>query len=213
MLTLMSPPEIVTLIGALAAIAQLILSQLNYSQSCQRTLYTSPTKQPPASYKINSKLELTKRLISLNKVWSVGLLTLVVYELLGFHFAVVDTNFWGWALAILINYWNLANLRRRRFYGCNENYLEKTLLAAYIIVSAVAVAGIVWASIENLPIYIPVVLGLVTGINSVVMMAMFTELFGRNKAVTLATGLSYSGFVLGWMVQTLPIPLLSDSGI
>lgn len=199
----MSPTEIVTLIGALAAIAQLILSQLNYSESCQRTLYISSIKQPPAGYKINSKFELTKRLFSLNKLWSIGLLTLVIYELLGFHFAVVGANFWGWALAILINYWNLANLGRRRFYGCHENYLGKTLLAAYIIASAVAIAGIVWASIENLAIHIPVVLGLVTGINSVVMMAMFTELFSRNKAVTLATGLSYSGFVLGWMIQTL----------
>jgi len=205
MLTLMSPPEIVTLIGALAAIAQLILSQLNYSQSYQRTLYTSPIKQPPASYKINSKLELTKRLFSLNKVWSIGLLTLMIYELLGFHFAVVGANFWGWALAVLINYWNLASLRRRRFYGCHENYLGKTLLAAYIITSAVAIAGIVWASIENLPMYLPIVLGLVTGINSVVMMAMFTELLGRSKAVTLATSLSYLGFVLGLMVQNFSI--------
>jgi hypothetical protein len=205
MLTLMSPSEIVTLIGVLAAFAQLILSQLNYSQSCQRTLYISPIKQPPASYKISSKSELTKRLFSPNKVWTIGLLTLVIYELLGFHFAVVDANFWVWALAILINYWNLANLKRRKFYGCHENYLEKTLITAYIMASAVAVAGIVWASIENLPIYIPVVLGLVTGINSVVMMAMFTELFGRNKAVTRATSLSYSGFVLGWIVQTLAI--------
>ncbi len=55
----MSPTEIITLIGALAAIAQLILSQLNYSQSCQRTLYTSLVKQPPATYKTNPKLELT----------------------------------------------------------------------------------------------------------------------------------------------------------
>ncbi len=205
MLTLMSPPEIVTLIGALAAIAQLILSQLNYSLSCQRTLYASPIKQLLASYKINSKLELTKRLFSLNKVWSIGLLTLTIYGLLGFHFAVVGANFWVWALAVLINYWNLDNLKRRRFYDYYENYLGKTLLAAYIIASAVAVAGLIWASIENLPMYLPVVLGLVTGINSVVMMEMFTELFGRNKAVTLATGLSYSGFVLGWMVQTLSI--------
>jgi small-conductance mechanosensitive channel len=71
--------------------------------------------------------------------------------------------------------------------------------------SAIAVAGIVWVSIKNLPIYLPVTLGLATGINSVVMMAMFTESLGRGKAVTLATGLSCLGFVLGWMVQSFSV--------
>ena len=201
----MSPAEIVTLIGALAATTQLILAHLNYPESQQKTLYTLATKQSLAYCRNNSKFELTECLFSPNKLWTLCLLTLVIYGLLGFHFAVVGANFSVWALVVLINYWNLANLRRRRFGDRHKNYLVKTLLAAHIMPSAVAVAGIVWASIQNLPIYLPVAIGLANGINSVVMMAMFTESFGRSKAVTLATGLSYSGFVLGWMVQNFSL--------
>jgi len=196
----MPPPQITTLIGGLAVIAQIILAQLNYWEYSQKKSSISTGKHLPASAQANSSLELTDRLFSPNKVWSLGLLTLVLYGLLGFHFAVVGASLWVWALAILINYWNLANLRQSRFCDRQKNYLVKALLAAHIMPSAVAIAGIVWASIQNLPIYLPVALGLATGINSVVMMAMFTELFGRSKAVTLATGLSCLGFVLGLMV-------------
>jgi len=201
----MPPPQITTLIGGLAAIAQIILAQLIYWEYSQKNLSISTGKHLPVSAQTNSRLELTDRLFSPNKVWSLGLLTLVLYGLLGFHFAVVGTSLWVWALAVFINYWNLANLRQRRFCDRHQNYLVKALLAAHIMPSAVAIAGIVWASIQNLPIYLPIALGLATGINSVVMMAMFTELFGRSKAVTLATGLSYSGFILGWMVQSLSV--------
>jgi len=201
----MPPPQITTLIGGLAAIAQIILAQLIYWEYSQKNSSISTGKHLPVSAQTNSRLELTDRLFSPNKVWSLGLLTLVLYGLLGFHFAVVGASLWVWALAVLINYWNLANLRQRRFCARHKNYLVKALLAAHIMPSAVAIAGIVWASIQNLPIYLPVALGLATGINSVVMMAMFTELFGRSKAVTLATGLSYLGFVLGWMVQSLSV--------
>ena len=203
----MSPPQITTLIGGLAAITQIILAQLFYWEYSQKNSSIATGKHLPVNVQTNSRLELTERLTSKssNKIWSIGLLTLVIYGLLGFHFAVVGANFWVWALAVLINYWNLGNLKRRKFYNYSGNYLGKTLVAAYIIASAVAIAGLVWASIENLPIYLPVVLGLVTGINSIVMMEMFTELLGRSKAVTLATGLSYSGFVLGLMVQNFSI--------
>lgn len=166
-----------------------------------RTQFTSATKQPTASYKADSKFELTERLFSPNKVWSIGLLTLLIYGLLGFHASVLRTSLLFWALAVLINYWNLANLWQRRFCVRNRNYLVKILLAAQVMPSAISVAGIVWASTENLPSYLPVAIGLATGINSVVIVAMFTKLFTRSKAITLATGLSYSSFALGWVVQ------------
>jgi hypothetical protein len=197
----MSPAEIVTLIGALAATAQLIFTQSNYWESRQRTPYTSATKQPPASYKTDSKFELTERLFSPNKVWSLSLLTLIIYGLLGFHAAVVHASLWFWALAVLINYWNLANLWQRKFCARSRNYLVKTLLAAQVMPSAISIAGIVWASTANLPSYLPVAVGLATGINSVAIVAVFTKSFVMGKAITLATGLSYSGFVLGWVVQ------------
>lgn len=197
--------EITTLIGGLAAIVQIILAQLNYWEYSQINSSIPIGKYLLVSERTDSRIKLTKRLFSPNKVWSIGLLTLVIYGLLGFHFAVFHVNSWVWALAVLINYWNLANLRQRRFCTRHKNYLVKALLAAHITPSAVAIAGIVWASIQNLPIYLPVALGLATGINSVVMMAMFTELFGRSKAVTLVTGLSYSGFVLGLMVQNFSL--------
>ncbi|MBD2307218.1 hypothetical protein H6G17_17140 [Chroococcidiopsis sp. FACHB-1243] len=201
----MPPPQITKLIGGLAAIAQIILAQLIYWEYSQKNSSISTGKHIPVSDRINSRLELTDRLFSSNKVWTLGLLTFVLYGLLGFHFAVVGASLWVWALAVLINYWNLANLRQRRFCERHKNYLVKILLAAQIMPSAIAVAGIVWASIQNLPIYLPITLGLATGINSVVTIAMFTESFGRSKAVTLATGLSYSGFILGWMVQNVPL--------
>lgn len=197
----MSPAEIVTLIGVLAAITQLILAQINFWEFRQRTQFTSATKEPPASYKADSKFEITDHLFSPNKVWGLGLLTLVIYGLLGFHAAVVRISLWSWNLAVLINYWNLANLWQRRFCARNRNYLVKILLAAQVMPSAISVAGIVWASTENLPSYLPVAVGLATGINSVVIVAVFTKLFTRSKAITLATGLSYSGFALGWVVQ------------
>lgn len=68
----MSAAEIVTLIGVLAAIAQLILAQLSYWEFRQQASYTSAIKQPPASYKTDSKFELTARLFSANKVWSLS---------------------------------------------------------------------------------------------------------------------------------------------
>ncbi|MDZ4877927.1 MAG: hypothetical protein CLLPBCKN_007362 [Chroococcidiopsis cubana SAG 39.79] len=201
----MPPPQITTLIGGLAAIAQIILAQLIYWEYSQKNLSISTAKHLPVSERTISKLELTDCLFSPARVWSLGLLTLVLYGLLGFHFAVVGARLWVWALAVLINYWNLANLRQRRFSTRHKNYLVKALLAAHIMPSAVAIAGIVWASIQNLPIYLPVALGLATGINSVVMMAMFTELFGRSKAVTLVTGVSYLGFVLGFILQQVSL--------
>ncbi|URD53381.1 hypothetical protein [Chroococcidiopsis sp. CCNUC1] len=201
----MPPPQITTLIGGLAAIAQIVLAQLIYWEDSQKNSSISTAKHLPVTARTISRLELTDRLFSPNKVWSLGLLTLVLYGLLGFHFAVVGASRWVWALAILINYWNLANLRQRRFSTLHKNYLVKALLAAQIVPSSVALAGIVWASIQNLPIYLPIALGLATGINSVVMMAMFTELFGRSKAVTLATGVSYLGFVLGFILQQVSL--------
>lgn len=201
----MSPAEITILIGGLAAIAQIILAQLNYWEYSQINPSISTEKHLPFIDKTASTFKPNDSLFFSSKFGSIGLLTIVIYGLIGFHFAVVDANLWVWALAVLINYWNLSNLRQRRFCARQKNYLVKALLAAHIMPSAVAIAGIVWASIQNLPIYLPVTLGLATGINSVVMMAMFTESFGRSKAVTLATGLSYSGFILGWMVQNVSL--------
>ena len=197
----MSSAEIVTLIGVLAAIIQLILAQINYWEFTQLNQFILATKEPPASYKADSNFALTDRLFSQKKVWSLGLLTLLIYGVLGVHAAVVRTSLLFWALAVLINYWNLANLWQRRFCDRNRNYLVKILLAAQVMPSAISVAGIVWASTENLPSYLPVAVGLATGINSVVIVAVFTKLFTRSKAITLATGLSYSGFALGWVVQ------------
>lgn len=199
----MSHLEITTLIGALAAIAQIILAQINYREYSQTNSSILIEKHQLFSYKAEPRFELIESGFSPNKVWKVGLLTFGLYGLLGFHFAAIHANFWIWALAVLINYWNLATAWQRRFCNSHKNYWIKALLAAQIMPSAVAVAGIVWASIKNLPIYLPVTLGLATGINSIVMMAMFTESLGRGKAVTLATGLSCLGFVLGWMVQSL----------
>lgn len=196
----MPPPQITTLIGGLAAIAQIILAQLIYWEYSRKNSSISTGRHLPVSAQTNSRLELTDRLFSPNKVWSLGLLTLVLYGLLGFHFAVVGVSLWVWALAVLINYRNLANLRQRRFGDRHQNYLVKALLAAQIMPMALSFTGIVWASIKGLPIYLPVSVGLATGLNSVVMMAVFTEYFGRGKAVALATTLSYSGFVLGWLV-------------
>lgn len=198
----MSHLEITTLIGALAAIAQIILAQINYREYSQNSSIVIE-KHQLFSYKAEPRFELIESGFSSNKVWTVGLLTFGLYGLLGFHFAAIHANLWIWAIAVLINYWNLATAWQRRFCNSYKNYWMKALLAAQIMPSAVAVAGIVWASIRNLPTYLPVTLGLATGINSIVMMAMFTESLGRGKAVTLATGLSCLGFVLGWMVQSL----------
>ncbi len=201
----MSHLEITTLIGALAAITQIILAQINYWEYSQINSSILIGKHLLFSYKADSKFELIESGFSPKKVLTVSLLTFVLYGLLGFHFAAIHPSFWIWALAVLINYWNLATAWQRRFCNSNKNYLMKALLAAQIMPSAIAVAGIVWVSIKNLPIYLPVTLGLATGINSVVMMAMFTESLGRGKAVTLATGLSCLGFVLGWMVQSFSV--------
>lgn len=198
----MSHLEITTLIGALAAIAQIILAQINYREYSQNSSIVIE-KHQLFSYKAEPRFELIESGFSSNKVWTVGLLTFGLYGLLGFHFAAIHANLWIWAIAVLINYWNLATAWQRRFCNSHKNYWMKALLAAQIMPSAVAVAGIVWASIRNLPTYLPVTLGLATGINSIVMMAMFTESLGRGKAVTLATGLSCLGFVWGWMVQSL----------
>ena len=199
----MSHLEITTLIGALAAIAQIILAQMNYREYSQINSRILIEKHQLFSYNPGTKLELIDSVFSPNKVWTVGLLTFVLYGLLGFHFAAIHASLWIWAIAVLINYWNLATAWQRRFCHSQRNYLMKALLAAQIMPSAVAVTGIVWASTKNLPAYLPVTLGLATGINSIVMIAMFTESLGRGKAVTLATALSCLGFVFGWMVQSL----------
>lgn len=201
----MSHLEITTLIGALAAIAQIILAQINYREYSQIHSSILTEKHQLFSYKSNSKFELIDSVFSPNKVWTVGLLTFGFYGLLGFHFAAIHASLWIWAIAVLINYWNLATTWQRRFCHSQKNYLMKTSLAAQIMPSAIAVTGIVWASIKNLPIYLPVTLGLATGINSVVMMAMFTESLGRGKGVTLATALSCLGFVFGWMVHSFSV--------
>lgn len=199
----MSHLEITTLIGALAAIAQIILAQINYREYSQIDSRILTERHQLFSYKAEPKFELIDSVFSPKKVWTVGLLTFVLYGLLGFHFAAIHASLWIWAIAVLINYWNLATAWQRRFCHSHKNSVMKASLAAQIMPSAVAVTGIVWASIKNLPIYLPVTLGLATGINSVVMMAMFTESLGRGKAATLATGLSCLGFVFGWMVQSL----------
>ncbi len=201
----MSHLEITTLIGALAAIAQIILAQMNYREYSQIKSRVLTEKHQLLSYKAEPKFELIDSVFSLNKVWTVGLLTFVLYGLLGFHFAAIHASLWIWAVAVLINYWNLATAWQRRFCHSQRNYLVKALLAAQIMPSAVAVTGIVWASTKNLPAYLPVTLGLATGINSIVMIAMFTESLGRGKAVTLATALSCLGFVFGWMVQSFSV--------
>lgn len=198
----MSHLEITTLIGALAAIAQIILAQINYWEYSQANSSILIGKHLLLSYKFDSKFGLIESVFSLKKVWTVGLLTFGLYGLLGFHFAAIHASLWIWAIAVLINYRNLATVWQRRFCNRNKNYVMKALLAAQIMPSAVAVTGIVWASIKNLPMYLPVTLGLATGINSVVMMPMFAKSLGRGKAVTLATGLSCLGFVFGWMVQS-----------
>ena len=201
----MSHLEITTLIGALAAIAQIILAQINYRAYSQVDSRILTERHQLLSYKAEPKFELIDSVFSPNKVWTVGLLTFVLYGLLGFHFAAIHASLWIWAVAVLINYWNLATAWQRRFCPSQRNYLIKALLAAQIMPSAVAVTGIVWASTKNLPAYLPVTLGLATGINSIVMISMFTESLGRGKAVTLATALSCLGFVFGWMVQSFSV--------
>lgn len=201
----MSLVVIITLIGVIAVIAQLLLAQINYWEDHQTSSYVWTKNQPPSGNKVDSKFGLTDLIFSPNKVWGLGLLTLILYGLLGFGLASVRSNLWVWALAVVINYWNLAVLRQKGLARSHKNILVKTLLAAQIMPIAVAIAGIAWASVENLPIYLPVALGLAIGINSVVIVAVFTKSFSRSKAVTLATGLSYSGFALGWVVQSLSV--------
>jgi hypothetical protein len=201
----MSHLEITTLIGALAAIAQIILARINYWEYNQINSRILTEKHRLFSNNLGTQFELIDSVFSPEKVWTVGLLTFVLYGLLGFHFAAIHASLWIWAIAVLINYWNLATAWQRRFCHSQINYLMKALLAAQIMPSAVAVTGIVWASTKNLPAYLPVTLGLATGINSIVMIAMFTESLGRGKAVTLATALSCLGFVFGWMVQSFSV--------
>lgn len=201
----MSLAEIIALIGVLAALAQLILAQINYWEDHQTSSYVWTKNQLPSSNKVDSKFELTNLIFSPNKGFGLGLLTLILYGLLGFGLASVRSNLWVWALAVVINYWNLAVLKQKGFERSDKNILVKMLLAAQIMPIAVAIAGIAWASVENLPIYLPVALGLAIGINSVVIVAVFTKLFSRSKVVTLATGLSYWGFVLGWVVQSFSV--------
>lgn len=107
--------EITTLTGALAASAQIILVQINYRECSQIYSRILIEKHQLFSYKADSKLELIKSLSSPNKVWKLSLLTLVLYGILGFYFADVHVSIWIWALAILINYWNLANAWQRIF--------------------------------------------------------------------------------------------------
>lgn len=208
--------EIATLIGALAALAQVILAGLNHWISCQPTSSNSATTQTPntnqsatfqqptqlpVGYTTQSQLEQRNILVDIKRVGELGLLTLILYGILGFCFTVVHASLWLWVSAVLINYWNLAYLKQKGLGYANS--LLKTLLAAHIMPFALVIAGIVWASIEKLPIYLPVAVGLAIGIHSIVMMAVFTESFGRVKAVGLSSSLSCSGFVLGWMIQTV----------
>lgn len=144
----------------------------------------------------------TYRTNQATRLFYLSFMIVLIYVIVGFCLASLQTGLQFWSLGILIYHWCLIQLDRWQHNQQWFNNLSKIILRLAFSVSMMgAIAKLIDQTKPNLPLYHAIALGLTAVLNTLIMIALMIEHFGKFKTLVLSTSLAWTGLLLGWLVQ------------
>ncbi|MEH2467781.1 hypothetical protein, partial [Nostoc sp.] len=128
-------------------------------------------------------------------------ITVLIYAIVGFALGNLRMNFGLWGLGILFYHWHLANFDNSNIHYTRENHFQQILIALTSGLMSSAITILIHEVKSNLPVCQPIAIGLITAINSTVMMVLTVRDWGRLKFIIFSTALAWLGLLLGWIAQ------------
>ncbi|MEH2278498.1 MAG: hypothetical protein V7K40_27890 [Nostoc sp.] len=141
------------------------------------------------------------RVAKIDRVIFISCITVLIYAIVGFALGNLRINFGLWGLGILFYHWHLANFDNSNIHYTNENYFQQMLIALTSGLMSSAITILIHEVKSNLPVSQPIAIGLITAINSTVMMVLTVRHWSRLKFIIFSTALAWLGLLLGWTAQ------------
>ena len=191
----MSNQEIVNLIGATSVFAQVIFAgiifwaYLKSTYIMQQNIDKNSIQRIIAEY--NPAVSFPFRFFTLSFVNS------FFYLIIGYSVALVDVDFWFWAVAILLYNLNLVSLLAKNF----QIVFKALLITGCLMGIAITVSELFLVCKPELEIYLSLTVGLSVAINTFVMLYILKDLLCQVNSFALSSGLSFSALLFGWIVQ------------
>jgi hypothetical protein len=139
------------------------------------------------------------RIFAERKILSLGLMTVILYTVVGFCLASLKVNLGFWSLGILLYHWQLANW----VDAASDRDRQHGSIALTGLVGT-AIAYLVGQAKSNLLPYHWLAIGLVATINSYVMTAIALKSWQKLGAIAFTTAVAWLGLLLGWTAYHYP---------
>jgi len=139
------------------------------------------------------------RIFSNRKIVSLGLISIILYTVVGFCLARLNISLGFWSLGILFYHWQLASL-----IGTTSDLHRPNGSIALTGLVGTAIAYLVHQAKSNLLPYHWLAIGLVATINSYIMTALALKYWQKLGAIAFTTAIAWLGLLLGWVAYNYP---------
>ena len=195
----MSDKEIVNLIGATSVFAQIIFAGMIF-WAYLKSIYIMQEKMQ----KNSTQGILTESILVFDapfRFFTLSIINLFFYSIIGYDVGLVDVDFWFWVTAILLYNLNLLSLFTEDF----PIAFKALLITGCLMGIAIAVSELLLVCKPDLKVYLSLTIGLSVSINTSVMLYILKDLLCKVKSFILSSALSFSALLLGWIVQRFVI--------
>jgi hypothetical protein len=127
---------------------------------------------------------------------------IIIYMIVGFCLEFLQISLISWSLGILLYHYHLANLEKKKTFQIGDNYLQNQPLVVLISgLIASAIAMLVYQTKPSLGIHQTVAIGLMTIINSWMVLKLTFKCWGYWRSLIFSTFLAWLGLFLGYLAQ------------